>query len=377
MIESEPNTQTYATVLLVDDQPEQIDVIRAALDRHFSVKVASGGKDALRIAAAGEVDLILLDIAMPGMSGYEVCCELKNNQATSHIPIIFLSTNDSYDDEDIGLQLGAVDFIRKPSNPSIILTRSRNTILSHRDHKDLVKRNSELERFIKIREDMERMSRHDLKGPLSVMLGVPQALMDEDNLTREQLSLLKMAERNGYCMLEMVNKSLDLYKMEVGTYELKAEKLDLIEILTRVVNDLGRKSSYKGITIEIIRDGDHHENGGQFCVVGEKLLCYPLFSNLVLNAIEASCDNSEIRIQLSTSNGWRIIRITNPGEVPPAIRGRFFDKYVTSGKESGTGLGTYSAWLSARTQGGTVLLDTSIDGLTSVVVTLPGPEAVS
>ncbi|MBF0142961.1 MAG: hybrid sensor histidine kinase/response regulator [Magnetococcales bacterium] len=376
MVNSEQDTPMDATVLLVDDQPEQIDIIRAALDHHFSIKVATGGKDALRIAAAGEVDLILLDIAMPGMNGYEVCGELKNNPATSHIPIIFLSAKDSYDDEDIGLQLGAVDFIRKPSNPSIVLSRSRNTVLSHRAQKDLAKRNTELEQFIKIREDMERMSRHDLKGPLSVMLGVPQALMDEENLTQEQLSLLKMAERSGHCMLDMINKSLDLYKMEVGTYELKPEKFDLYEVLTRVVNDLGKQSSHKGITINIIRDGDRRESRGPFYMIGEKLLCYPLFSNLILNAIEASCNNSEVRVQLLAGNGWRTIRISNPGEVPPAIRARFFDKYVTSGKGSGTGLGTYSAWLSARTQGGTILLDTSIDGLTSVIVTLPGPESV-
>lgn len=117
-----------ATILLVDDQPENIDVIKAALDDHFSVRVATRGEVALRIAARGGIDLILLDVMMPGLDGFETCRRLKSAVNTRNIPVVFLTSKDTLEDEVLGLKLGAVDFIRKPSHPMVVLTRCMNTL---------------------------------------------------------------------------------------------------------------------------------------------------------------------------------------------------------------------------------------------------------
>ena len=99
------------TILLVDDQPDQIRIIRAALDPHFLVKIAIRGELVLPIALAGDIDLILLDVLMPEMDGYEVCRQLKQHPETREIPVIFLTCKESQDDESLGLDVGAVDFI--------------------------------------------------------------------------------------------------------------------------------------------------------------------------------------------------------------------------------------------------------------------------
>ncbi|MEO5345579.1 MAG: response regulator [Magnetococcus sp. YQC-9] len=362
------NAIKEGTILLVDDQPDQIKVIKAALDQHFVVKVAIRGEFVLPIAVEGGVDLILLDILMPGMDGYEVCRLLKHEARTADIPVIFLTCKDTQDDETVGLGLGAVDFIRKPSSASVVLARCRNTIAHRRAREDLRKKNEELQLALKIREDMERVSRHDLKGPLSGILGLPEIMLLDNNYTENQRSLLKLIERSGYIMLDMINRSLDLYKMENNTYKFKAEECDLLEILKHVTGGLEKHIQTKRIKVTTeVEDAATVP----LLVTGEKMLCYSVFYNLMLNAIEASSFQGEIRIRLGQANGFGQVRITNPGEVPVEIRDRFFDKYVTHGKQAGSGLGTYSAWLAIKTQGGRMELDTRQPGQTSVIVTLP------
>ncbi|MEO5364684.1 MAG: response regulator, partial [Magnetococcus sp. DMHC-8] len=358
------------TILLVDDQADQIKVIKAALDQHFLVKVAIRGEQVLPITLDGGIDLILLDILMPEMDGYEVCRRLKAHPATRKIPVIFLTCKDSQDDESLGLELGAVDFIRKPSSPAVLVARSRNTIAYQRAKQDLRRKNEELQQALRIREDVERISHHDIKGPLSAILGLPAVLLADGEHTEGQKALLRQIERSGYLILELLNRSLDLFKMENGTYQLQPERFDLLEVLEHIRNDVGKRSAPRAIHIDIDNQ-DHTGPFASFFVAGEKMLCYSLFYNLIQNAIEASPDQGRIPIRLTPAGSFGVIRITNTGEVPPAIRPTFFDKYVTSGKPDGTGLGTYSARLATHIQGGRIELDAGQAGETTVIVTLP------
>ena len=118
-----------STVLIVDDTADNLSLIGNVLKDHFNVKVANNGDLALKIAASNAPpDLILLDIMMPNMDGYEVCRQLKRNPGTRHIPVIFLTAKSEVDDEKMGLDLGAVDFLSKPVSPPIVMSRVRNHI---------------------------------------------------------------------------------------------------------------------------------------------------------------------------------------------------------------------------------------------------------
>ncbi|MCO5104384.1 MAG: diguanylate cyclase [Burkholderiaceae bacterium] len=118
-----------ANILVVDDSPENLQVISAVLKQDYRVKVAINGERALALATAAEPpDLILLDVMMPGMDGYEVCARLKQNPVTARIPVLFVSSRDDEEDEARGLSLGAIDYIVKPIRPSIVQARVRNHI---------------------------------------------------------------------------------------------------------------------------------------------------------------------------------------------------------------------------------------------------------
>ena len=112
------------TVLVVDDTPDNLSLMSGLLKEHYRVMLANNGERAIKLARAEEApDLILLDIMMPGLSGYDVCKILKDDPATLHIPIIFLTAMTAAEEERKGLELGAVDFITKPVNPPIMLAR--------------------------------------------------------------------------------------------------------------------------------------------------------------------------------------------------------------------------------------------------------------
>ncbi|MEZ9236909.1 MULTISPECIES: HD-GYP domain-containing protein [Shewanella] len=111
------------TILVVDDTPANIDVLAGVLKADYHIKIAKNGEQALKIARAIPLDLILLDIMMPGIDGYEVCQELKADERTHHIPVIFVTAKISADDEIKGLNIGAADYITKPFNPPIVQRR--------------------------------------------------------------------------------------------------------------------------------------------------------------------------------------------------------------------------------------------------------------
>ncbi len=143
------NNFSHRTILVVDDAEANIDILLNALENEYDVSVAMDGESALETVAEQRPDLILLDIIMPGMDGYEVCKRLKEDQETSHIPIIFLTAMTEDQDEAKGLALGAVDYITKPFNPDLVKARVKNQLdlKMHRDHLEemVAERTKELE----------------------------------------------------------------------------------------------------------------------------------------------------------------------------------------------------------------------------------------
>lgn len=220
-----------------------------------------------------------------------------------------------------------------------------------------------------LRLDMEHMVRHDIKGPLTGVIGFSTLLAVDETLTDDQREMAKTIEESGYRMLELINRSLDMYKMETGRYKLEPRDVDLAPMLGRIVSELAGPAGRDGVSLSL----DGLDDKGHFMARGEELLLYTMFSNLLKNAVEAAPQGSAVTVRLCCP-GDPEIAIHNMGAVPEAVRGSFFDKYATAGKHGGTGLGTYSASLIARTHGGTIDMHTSDAEGTTVTVRLPRPS---
>jgi CheY-like chemotaxis protein len=134
-----------STVLVVDDTAANIELLHAILHDNYKIKVATNGAKALHLAARDpQPDIILLDIMMPGMDGYEVCRRLKDDHQTSSIPVVFITAKSQIEDEQRGLDLGAVDYITKPFDAAIVETRVRQHLTNYLQSRELARENLEL-----------------------------------------------------------------------------------------------------------------------------------------------------------------------------------------------------------------------------------------
>jgi len=357
-------------ILVVDDTPANLRIMADTLRDEFELAMATNGPDALDMANENPPDLVLLDIMMPDMDGYEVCRRLKADPATADIPVIFVTAMGEVEDETHGLELGAVDYLRKPCNPAIVQARVHTHLHLLQARRDLARQNEELKQAARLREDVERISRHDLKNPLTSIMSVPQLLLMADNLDEHQREMLQRVEESAYAMLGMINFSLDLFKMEQGIYKLQAKAVDLLDVLRRVGNELESLGRSRKVDLAVLLDGSEPKAGDSFMILGEDLLCHSMLGNLMRNALEAAPPDSTVTVRLERGDPARVA-VHNMGAVPPEVRERFFEKYATAGKERGTGLGTYSARLTAETLGGGIGFESSEEAGTTVTVELP------
>ena len=246
-----------ATVLVVDDTPENLTLMGSLLRDHFMVKMANNGEKALKIAMSDTPpDLVLLDIMMPGLDGYEVCRRLKATAATRDIPVIFLTARSDPDDERMGLALGAVDYITKPISPPILLARV-NTHLALKATADFLRdKSAYLEREVALRT-LEVQAIQDVTIMAMTSLAETRDNETGNHIRRIQLYVKALAERLrnhprfeavlNERMIELLYKSAPLHDIgKIGIPDsilLKPGKLTVEEFeVMKTHTTLGRKA---------------------------------------------------------------------------------------------------------------------------------------
>lgn len=233
---------------------------------------------------------------------------------------------------------------------------------------ELDQKNQDLSHAIASREDVERIARHDIKTPLGSLAAGPSLLRAGCDPTPHEEVILRMMEKAANRALDMVNLSLDLYQMENGSYVFHPRTVHLSDILQSVTQDLGVHAQSKSVQLVLVG----HEP--PVYVQGDDSLCYSIVANLTKNAIEAAPEHSAVTLTV-VSGHYVQLQIHNSGEVPAELKDHFFAKYSTSGKRGGSGLGTYSAHLLARVQGGTLSMASTKEAGTTLTLSLAGATA--
>ena len=227
---------------------------------------------------------------------------------------------------------------------------------------------------IESKDLIDKIIQHDLRGAISASVLLPEAILDDANLDENQKEIVTLIRDSGKKMLEILDSSLTIYRIEQGEYEKKFTSVNLRKVISTVIERIQQiiTKSNQNIAINCM-DADDQENN-VFLVCGDEFLLFSTFMNLITNAIEASPNGKQISITLSR-NDYCTVSIRNHGEVPKSIRDTFFNKMVTAGKKFGTGLGTYSAMMMVKAQNGSIELDCSEPGITTIYVNLPKAEA--
>lgn len=219
-----------------------------------------------------------------------------------------------------------------------------------------------------LREDVERIIRHNLRSPVAAFVNVPEILLEDENLTPDQQELITLVGDAGHNMLNILDETRILYQVETGKYRLDSKRVKVLEPLRKAQAEVTRLGQERNVRLEIEIDEQAMVNGGP-AFYGEESLCYTMFSNLLKNAVEASPDEERVHISV-TSEEDIIVEILNQGATPEDVRQRFFEKYATSGKTKGTGLGTYFSKKIVELHGGNIKL-TALDNETKLTVSFP------
>jgi len=359
-----------STVMVVDDVPSSVELIATVLSDTYNIVTATSGMEALRLLETAPLpDLILLDVSMPELDGHSVCRQIKCNPALADIPIIFLTAKDLADDVVLGLELGAVDYVAKPAEPAVLRARIHTHLQLKLAFADLAAQNAALAASAELREDVERITQHDLKNPLSAIIQGADLLITRGQDARGERTL-RMIKSSAWRAVDMVNQSLHLFQIETGKYRLRPERLSVAAVLEELCAETETAFAHHKLSVVLAARQDD-EAKRPFLVSGDHALCRSLFGNLLRNAAEASPNFGTVTVSLRQEESEIVITIHNAGPVLAEIRERVFEKYATAGKRAGVGLGTYTAKLVTEAQGGSVAMQTDEATGTTLTVRLP------
>ena len=209
-------------ILIVDDTPTNLSILEEILEEDCSISIAQSGTQALKLTEKFEPDLILLDVNMPGIDGFETCHKLKSREATRNIPVIFITARTEPEDVIKGFSEGGVDYITKPFNYSEVIARVQTHLKIQQLIRQLESRNDQLKELNDLKNKFLGMASHDMRNSLSAIKGYSQILQDDaEELPGETKDrFLNFIFKSSENMLRMVNELLDVSVIESGRLKL-------------------------------------------------------------------------------------------------------------------------------------------------------------
>lgn len=367
-----------STILAVDDHPANLNLLFDLLgDAGFDLLVAQSGESALARAEKTTPDIILLDIMMPGMDGFETCQKLKANPRTQKIPVIFMTALSDTVDKVKGFELGAVDYITKPIQAEEVLARVRTHLTIQRLQNDITQKNKELEKFLAQEKELNQlkthflsMASHEFRTPLTTIQLSSNLLKRYggkmgDEKRAEECAVIERAVMR---MTTLLNDVLMIAKGEAGKVELNRERVNILELCQQVVD-----------TYKLLSDGTHTVTitfSGDFVpiLVDPKLL-HHVFSNLLSNAIKYSPKGGTIAVQVKQTPERVLWQVTDQGMGIPADElphlFEVFHRAKNAASIQGTGLGLSIVKQFVELHGGTITVNSVENQGTTFLITLP------
>jgi len=337
--------QTTATILIVDDTLANLLLLERTLTgRGYNAKPAPCGKLALQSARAEPPDLILLDIAMPDMDGYEVCTQLKADAALKDIPVIFISARDQTIDKVKAFSVGGVDYVTKPFQLEEVHARVRTHL--------------QLRRLEKLRDDLTHMVVHDLRNPLTAILGFLDFLESDktQQLSASTQNLVPLARHSAEELLNMIGSILDVSKMGAGELKLQRDSFDLDTLIQAVVATNQPFPGNRTVTLDAWKP--------PHTVTADVGLIRRVLQNLLSNALNFTPSSGDVHIVVTPSDNEIRVAVTDTGPgIAPEYHERIFAKFgqvENRNNRLGTGLGLTFCKMAIEAHGGKIGVESEV-----------------
>jgi len=396
------NDGTQYTVLIVDDMSINIQILSGFLKTDYHIKVAATGKKALEIVSSeNPPDLILLDVIMPEVNGFEICRHLKQNEKTKEIPVIFITVLADVENKVKGFAVGGADYVTKPFQREEVIARVRTHLKIKEQNSRLHQQAAELNHARNIAEQANRAKSeflanvsHEIRTPMNAILGFSEILLKETEnpVHRRRLQNIRSA---GKVLTALIDDILDLSKIEAGKFDICSEPVNFRDILNEVHQLFLHKFQEKGLYFKISVSEDVPD-----MLILDELRIRQILINLVGNAIKFTHqgyvevkvrgERSEVRGQAFTSDPLPLtsdldlileVRDTGIG-IHEDCRGKIFESFCQQDgritrQYGGTGLGLTITRKLAELMNGEVSVQSEVGKGSTFRVVLRGVETVS
>ena len=359
--------EEYPKVLIVDDNKENIDLIAYFLKpQDYQILTALDGVEALKIVEHDEPDIILLDIMLPKMDGFQVCERIKKDRKTQFIPIIMITALKELKDKIRSLEVGADDFISKPFENVELLTRVKSLLRIKKYHDEIQQKNAELEkknktlqRLDKFKEELNHHIVHDMKNPLFVIQGNLQmmALAVEQTTSPTLRKYVDRIDRSTQSLLRMVLNLIDISKIEDGKMELNQELVNLNDLVNKCIHRFEDYPENQKKKFEL-----HLSEGGSTLKVDSSVM-ERVFDNLISFAVTNVPEDGKIEIGSKRLNNTLEYFIHDYGQqIPMKYSDEMFNQFSQveikkEGYRVGRGLGLTFCKLAVEAHGGSLSID--------------------
>ena len=342
-------------LLVVDDVQTNVLLLKALLGKEgYGILVANNGQEALEVIRNENPDLILLDVMMPGMDGFEVAERLKSEEFRCEIPIIFLTALDDTQSIVNGFKLGVGDFISKPFRKEELMVRIKHQLSLVAARRIIEEKNEELRKTIAGRDKMYSVIAHDLRSPMASMKMLLNTIMmsvEKDKIDPDIFDMLEMSNKTSEEVFSLLDNLLKWTKSQLGKLTVIPQKLDISGLADGVVEVMNSVAEVKHI--KLIRT-DHES----FFVYVDIEMIKSILRNLISNAVKFSNPDSEIKVGIKAEDGKVIVSVTDSGKgIKKEDQHKLlkdsthFTTYGTNSEE-GSGLGLLLCRDFARKNGG-------------------------
>ena len=356
------DTPNQPNVLMVDDTPANLELLSGMLKgKGYKVRATVSGKLALEGARYDPPDLILLDINMPEMNGYEVCAKLKADEKLKDIPVIFLSALSETMDKVKAFGAGGVDYITKPFQFEEVEARVETHLKLRRQKLQLQENINKLRQFEQLRDSLVHMIVHDLRSPLTSVRGFLQLVSEdaESKLSAKSVGYIAEDLKSVNHMIGIISDILDTSRIEEGKMKLKPAEFDLAGAVEEIISGLRSLAESRKIQFT-------HANTPAPVVADREVVCR-VVQNLLDNALKFTQDDGNILLDLAPAGDRLRLSVKDDGPgVAPEYRQKIFEKFsqveIREGRQRySSGLGLTFCKLAVEAHGGSIGVD-SEDG---------------
>jgi len=366
------NNQTKPLVLLVDDNPQNLKMLGNILkEKPYRQALAQNGAEALDFVKKKRPDIILLDIMMPDMNGFEVCQKLKQDAELSEIPVIFLTAKTEKKDVIKGLEQGAVDYVTKPFNSQELITRVSTHLELKAAKEALTEKVEELKQANATKDKFFSIIAHDLMSPFNALLGLSELLLIEKDIEaakREKLlKIILQTSKTGYNLLKNL---LEWSRFQTGRMVFHPEEINLKELVDANIALLNSNAVAKDIQIF----SDILETTGVFA---DENMLNTIIRNLLSNAIKFTPEKGSIEIGGCEKEAHVEIAIKDTGvginsqDIEKLFRMDISYSTQGTGQEKGTGLGLILCQEFVEKHGGKIWVDSELGKGSRFYITFP------